>query len=52
MYQPTIRLLKVLELLQARPQMRAAELAHRLEVDGWTFLPAVCDDDPRYEHPC
>src|SRR5688572_19864892 len=36
MYQPTSRLLTVLELLQARPQMSGAELARRLEVDGRT----------------
>src|SRR5262249_43642702 len=36
MYQPTTRLLTILELLQARPQLSAAELARRLEVDGRT----------------
>src|SRR5437762_12074400 len=35
-YQPTTRLLTVLELLQARPQLSGAELARRLEVDGRT----------------
>ncbi len=33
MYQPTTRLLTVLELLQARPHLSGAELAQRLEVD-------------------
>jgi predicted DNA-binding transcriptional regulator YafY len=36
MYQPTTRLLTVLELLQARPQLSGAELARRLDVDGRT----------------
>src|SRR5262245_25315554 len=36
MYQPTTRLLTVLELLQARPYLSGAELARRLEVDGRT----------------
>ena len=36
MYQPTTRLLTVLELLQARPSLSGAELARRLEVDGRT----------------
>jgi predicted DNA-binding transcriptional regulator YafY len=36
MYHPTTRLLTILELLQARPQLSAAELAGRLEVDGRT----------------
>jgi predicted DNA-binding transcriptional regulator YafY len=36
MYQPTTRLLTVLELLQARPHLTGAELARRLEVDGRT----------------
>ena len=36
MYQPTTRLLTVLELLQARSQLSGAELARRLEVDGRT----------------
>ncbi|MPZ13158.1 MAG: HTH domain-containing protein [Chloroflexi bacterium] len=36
MYWPTTRLLTVLELLQARHQIRAAEIARRLEVDGRT----------------
>jgi predicted DNA-binding transcriptional regulator YafY len=36
MYQPTTRLLTILELLQARPQLSAAELARRLEVDART----------------
>jgi predicted DNA-binding transcriptional regulator YafY len=36
MYQPTTRLLTVLELLQARLQLSSAELARRLEVDGRT----------------
>ncbi len=36
MYQPTSRLLTVLELLQARPMMSGTELARRLEVDGRT----------------
>jgi predicted DNA-binding transcriptional regulator YafY len=36
MYQPTTRLLTILELLQARPQLSAAELARRLEVDDRT----------------
>jgi predicted DNA-binding transcriptional regulator YafY len=36
MYQPTTRLLTVLELLQARAQVSAAELARRLEVDART----------------
>lgn len=35
-YQPTTRLLTILELLQARSQLSAAELARRLEVDGRT----------------
>ncbi|MGH2587001.1 MAG: helix-turn-helix transcriptional regulator, partial [Dehalococcoidia bacterium] len=34
MYQPTTRLLTILELLQARSQLSAAELARRLEVDA------------------
>ena len=33
MYQPTTRLLTVLELLQARPHLSGTELAQRLEVD-------------------
>ena len=33
MYQPTTRLLTVLELLQARPRLSGTELAQRLEVD-------------------
>lgn len=33
MYQPTTRLLTILELLQARSQLSAAEMAERLEVD-------------------
>jgi predicted DNA-binding transcriptional regulator YafY len=37
MYQPTTRLLSVLELLQARPQLSAADLAQRLEVDERTI---------------
>ena len=36
MYQPTTRLLTVLEMLQARPQLSATELARRLAVDGRT----------------
>src|ERR687891_436879 len=36
MYQPTTRLLTVLELLQARPYLTGADLARRLEVDGRT----------------
>jgi predicted DNA-binding transcriptional regulator YafY len=36
MYQPTSRLLTVLELLQARPMISGTELARRLEVDGRT----------------
>lgn len=36
MYQPTTRLLTVLEMLQARPSLTGAELARRLEVDGRT----------------
>jgi predicted DNA-binding transcriptional regulator YafY len=36
MYQPTTRLLTVLELLQARASLTGAELARRLEVDGRT----------------
>jgi predicted DNA-binding transcriptional regulator YafY len=36
MYQPTTRLLTVLELLQARSHLSGAELARRLEVDGRT----------------
>ena len=36
MYQPTTRLLTVLELLQARPSLSGSELARRLEVDGRT----------------
>lgn len=36
MYQPTSRLLTVLELLQARPVISGSELARRLEVDGRT----------------
>jgi predicted DNA-binding transcriptional regulator YafY len=35
-YQPTTRLLTVLELLQARPLLTAGELARRLEVDART----------------
>src|SRR5215831_1348334 len=34
MYSPATRLLTVLELLQARPGMTAAQLAERLEVNG------------------
>ncbi|KAB2856118.1 MAG: YafY family transcriptional regulator [Anaerolineae bacterium] len=33
MYHPTTRLLTVLELLQAHPQLSGPEIAHRLEVD-------------------
>jgi predicted DNA-binding transcriptional regulator YafY len=33
MYHPTTRVLTVLELLQARGRLQAAELAERLEVD-------------------
>src|SRR5690606_2874133 len=36
MYQPTSRVLTVLELLQARPGISGAELAERLEVDRRT----------------
>ena len=36
MYQPTTRVLAVLELLQSRQRVRGAELAARLEVDGRT----------------
>ena len=36
MYHPTTRLLTVLEMLQARPQTSAAQLASRLEVDPRT----------------
>jgi predicted DNA-binding transcriptional regulator YafY len=36
MYHPTTRLLTILEMLQARPQLSAAELARRLEVAGRT----------------
>jgi predicted DNA-binding transcriptional regulator YafY len=36
MYQPTTRLLTVLELLQARPVLSGSELARRLDVDGRT----------------
>src|SRR5262245_11708262 len=34
MYSPVTRLLTVLELLQARPSITAAQLAQRLEVNG------------------
>lgn len=34
MYNPTLRLLTILELLQARDEVTGAELAQRLEVDG------------------
>ena len=34
MYSPVTRLLTVLELLQARPSMTAAQLAQRLEVNA------------------
>jgi predicted DNA-binding transcriptional regulator YafY len=36
MYQPTTRVLTILELLQARPSLSGAELAERLEVDRRT----------------
>ena len=36
MYQPTSRVLTVLELLQARPGITGPELAERLEVDRRT----------------
>lgn len=33
MYHPTTRVLTILELLQAHPQLSGAEIAERLEVD-------------------
>jgi len=47
MYQPTTRLLTILELLQARPQLSAAELARRLEVDGRTVSSRPTPPQPR-----